>query len=571
PQKVVEYSLLAGEEALAAYAWGDAQQHFERGLVARGIPVQGDDPLPDAEAADLVFGYGRARVGTAARWQMQDAVDALARAFNYYFDTEDSDNAVAVAGYPVPMAGTRTGRKRIIQQALTLVSQGSLIEGRLLSHYGLELGRAESDYEGAQEAFYKALAVARECGSAELELNVLSQWGDVDLFQLNLAESSAKCLAAIHQSAATGGGYNEAFAHMNYARALMLQGNGVEAQAQMAHFRRMGERLRDRYWLAGSLYTDSWVNCLLGDWVQARSLAETALELAPQDANSIISLVMSEYETGNFGQGESQLQSLLETMPLSPPGARANYVLPAIAIPYAALISGTPLKLDEAVEAAHIVLSSAGACPIYIAVARSGLGMMAIIQGDASGAAEQYEGLKEIEGILVPFFWSGDWVLGLLARTMGENDRAASHFEDALVFCRKAGYLPQLARTSADYADLLLEMGNANNQEKVSSLLVESLNISTNLNMRPLLERVQSRIAQLGQPTVPTQQYPDGLSEREIQVLRLVARGRSNPEIADELVLSVRTVANHVANILNKTGTSNRTEAASYATRHGLA
>ena len=89
--------------------------------------------------------------------------------------------------------------------------------------------------------------------------------------------------------------------------------------------------------------------------------------------------------------------------------------------------------------------------------------------------------------------------------------------------------------------------------------------------MRPLMEQVQSHLDQLDTTPVPAPGYPDGLSEREVQVLRLIAVGRSNPEIGDELVISVRTVANHVASILNKTNTINRTEAATYATRHGLA
>jgi DNA-binding CsgD family transcriptional regulator/pimeloyl-ACP methyl ester carboxylesterase len=63
---------------------------------------------------------------------------------------------------------------------------------------------------------------------------------------------------------------------------------------------------------------------------------------------------------------------------------------------------------------------------------------------------------------------------------------------------------------------------------------------------------------------------PDGLSAREVEVLRLVAGGKSNPQIADELVLSINTVQRHVSNILAKTGLANRVEAASYATRHGL-
>ena len=65
--------------------------------------------------------------------------------------------------------------------------------------------------------------------------------------------------------------------------------------------------------------------------------------------------------------------------------------------------------------------------------------------------------------------------------------------------------------------------------------------------------------------------YPDGLTQREVEVLRLVAAGRTDREIAEELVISTRTVTTHVGNILNKVGAANRTEAATYATRSGLA
>ncbi len=61
-----------------------------------------------------------------------------------------------------------------------------------------------------------------------------------------------------------------------------------------------------------------------------------------------------------------------------------------------------------------------------------------------------------------------------------------------------------------------------------------------------------------------------GLTAREIDVLHLVAEGKSNREIALELTISFNTVTNHVKSILSKTGSTNRTEAAAYAYRHGL-
>ena len=60
------------------------------------------------------------------------------------------------------------------------------------------------------------------------------------------------------------------------------------------------------------------------------------------------------------------------------------------------------------------------------------------------------------------------------------------------------------------------------------------------------------------------------MSWREVEILRLVAAGKSNREIGEELFISGHTVANHVRSILRKTGASNRTEAAGYAYRHAL-
>ena len=76
---------------------------------------------------------------------------------------------------------------------------------------------------------------------------------------------------------------------------------------------------------------------------------------------------------------------------------------------------------------------------------------------------------------------------------MDNLDQAVSHFEDALAFCRKAGYLPELAWSCCDYADALGSRNLEGDQAKVIALLDESLTISSELGMRPLMERVLSR------------------------------------------------------------------------------
>ncbi|MGN6759059.1 MAG: response regulator transcription factor, partial [Thermomicrobiales bacterium] len=68
-----------------------------------------------------------------------------------------------------------------------------------------------------------------------------------------------------------------------------------------------------------------------------------------------------------------------------------------------------------------------------------------------------------------------------------------------------------------------------------------------------------------GEPSAPL-----GLSAREVEVLRLLAGGLSNPAIAARLTLSVHTVERHVVNLYTKLGIHGRAEATAYALRHGL-
>jgi NarL family two-component system response regulator LiaR len=86
--------------------------------------------------------------------------------------------------------------------------------------------------------------------------------------------------------------------------------------------------------------------------------------------------------------------------------------------------------------------------------------------------------------------------------------------------------------------------------------------------MHPTIAHKLMRELQRASSLPPTE---EPLTEREMEVLKLVAQGHSNQEIAEKLVLSERTVRTHVSNILSKLHLANRTQAALYALREGLA
>jgi DNA-binding CsgD family transcriptional regulator len=203
--------------------------------------------------------------------------------------------------------------------------------------------------------------------------------------------------------------------------------------------------------------------------------------------------------------------------------------------------------------------------------ARAGLGFMSVQRGDPDASANQYAFLTACQGTaMAGLSFVFDRLLGLLARNMDRTDLAVGHFEDALAFCRSGGYGPELAWSCYDFAGTLLQRNGPGDHQRAATLLEESQSISDGLGMRPLIERVRTLQETLDSTPARAPAFPDGLTQREVDVIRLVAAGRTDREIAEDLIIGVRTVGTHVGNILNKTGAANRAEAATYASRNGL-
>lgn len=233
-----------------------------------------------------------------------------------------------------------------------------------------------------------------------------------------------------------------------------------------------------------------------------------------------------------------------------------------------ARLTGSAERLDDAQQLAESVLALPSDIPSYTNMARAALALVAVERGDGEFARIQYAALHRARGLMVHYV-SADRLLGLLARTMGQVNQATIHFEDALNFCRRSGYRPELASTCCDYGETLLERQGSGDEVRAQLLLEEAQALAQEVGMEPLLQR-------LGQGATPGESrqaaiYPDGLTQREVEVLRAIAAGKSNNEIARDLVLSVRTVERHITNIYTKISARGRADATSYTLSHGLA
>jgi len=163
-------------------------------------------------------------------------------------------------------------------------------------------------------------------------------------------------------------------------------------------------------------------------------------------------------------------------------------------------------------------------------------------------------------------FGAADLYLGMLASTANWPDLAREHFEQALTLNRAMRAWPSMARTLFHYGASLFTRPTDEERRRGRQLLRDAEHLARRFGMTRLVVDVD-RLLHAREDSVA---FPDDLTAREVEVLRLLAIGRTNKDVALVLSISLNTVATHVRNILNKTQCANRTEAATYAIRHGL-
>ena len=200
--------------------------------------------------------------------------------------------------------------------------------------------------------------------------------------------------------------------------------------------------------------------------------------------------------------------------------------------------------------------------------------------------------------------------LGAASALLGDRRKARAYYELALDVAGRMRHRPEIALTHLGLAELLLDEGETNRADRAEAgaraglkpaptvdagsvgarhaspsgsdaqrdEALQHLQVAItelrDMHMQPALERAlqleQRAAAATPRRRATARIYPGGLSEREVEVLRLVAAGKSNQAIADTLVISLNTVLHHMGHIFTKTNASNRAEAATYAHRHGL-
>lgn len=560
PAILARYSCIAGERLLTVHAFAEALAHFERAWRAQeGLEF-------DAAAAATLVGLGRAQAATAARWNRQQGWLTLRRAIDYYLQAGEIGRAVVVATDPHISAEGAADVAATIRRIRDVTPPGSLEEGWLLARMGAAEYFETGDYAAAHAAFARACRIAAGADAAGLELRTLAYAISVDHFDLRWSELLAKSRRIRELARRVEDIRSETYARFRAAYALIHTGHADEGTLESDANLALAERLKDRGLLPDALYVKSTLAQMKGDWRQARAYSDRALAISAHQLPLLMARVLLECETGRRHAGDLYLQRLLAAEQRAGPWPLAG-VCTAISASHAGCLWNDDRVCDTALRTSRVVLKRRPPTRLAQVIVRSSRGLIAVRRSSPEECEEELEFLEPFKGMVLTPSLISDRLLGSLAHGAGQTTRAIDHFEDALEFCRRSGYRPEMAWTMYAYSKALLDIRRGDHQKKAALLLEESHELSRQLGMQPLSAAIAEFRRRYG---LRLKRKPVGLTSRELEVLGLLSVGKTNKEIGDALCISTNTVAIHVARVLSKTGSSNRTQAASYAVRHHL-
>jgi DNA-binding CsgD family transcriptional regulator/tetratricopeptide (TPR) repeat protein len=566
--KAMHYHQIAGESALEACAFEDALAEFTR------ASSLGKGKASIQEKAQIHSGLSQAQHGMGT---FREAAENIVRAFDLFVECGDTSAAYRLMEQPYILCDRGLGMTRLLEDALSIVGPESWEADRLGSHYALSLYHDTGDFESASRIFQRALESAQKRGDHTVEGRTLARWANACNEQLLFRRSCEMAERAARLAADQRDPWVEAYARQTHVIALLSLGRLQEASEGALELLELARRIHSRLWLSDAMDLCAAVSRGRADLEEAlRQSAEAlALGLTRCDRMWVPTTQASiAYELGDSRQGAESVKKVLASKAAEAPyDAHLSYPVIALLMPYLAWLTGEPLAPESAKAAVEAGTSVQGLLPSEAATVTIGLGLIAVLRNDAESAKSCYAHLLPYQGFVVPEHLgiSVDHVLAVLAHTKGDWQSAREHFELAVSFCRSSGMKLELALTCRDFAGFLLAEGPLRDPDRGRALLLEASAIADSSGMTNMRIRLSAMLDQAGFAKKKTPPRPDSLTAREVDVLRLLAEGSSNEEIGRRLFISPYTVANHLKNIMDKTGSANRTDAAVYAVRHGLA
>jgi LuxR family maltose regulon positive regulatory protein len=546
----VSQSVSKGWTALSGGLWKEARASFEQELEA-------------GESAEALEGLGW------AAWWLDDAetvFEARERAYRRYSKRRDPASAARMATWLAAdhldfhgALAVASGWLRRAGRLLEPLEPGP-DHGWLAFHEGYIAGMC-GDRVKAGELGVRAAQLGRRFDVPDLEMLGLALQG-ASLVAVAQVEEGMRCLDEATATALTG----EATVPISSAwtccflvsacTAVLDYERAFEWCDRIAEF---AERYGSRYMLAFCRAEYGAVHLWRGRWADAATLLEASIE---------------DFSRSRPAWAKGPLVTLAELRRRQGRPAEVLRLLDQAGASAAAQLCRARLALDrgETLRAAELgqrvlrQLPEAG--KLDRAPALELLVRARVARGELEEAASALATLRDIERLVgtAPLRACTDLAEGVLAAAGGEHERARPLLEDALDCFQRIGAPFEASQVRIELATSLAALGRTGEAEREAVTAQDGL---VELGANAEAERARRLL------DGPIRGGGDGarlarITPREQQVLEQLARGLTNRQIAERLVLSEHTVHRHVTNILRKLDLSSRTAAAAYAARSGL-
>ncbi len=578
---VVRYARWAGDQAFAVFAWSEAARYYEATLSAAGST----DWLSAQERAELHYWAGLAHFRDQDVGPCLDHYEQAIAAFQRAGDLRGLARALMEktrTRYRSSPYGTLLDVQPLAEILAAMGESEPGLQGRILAVMS-QVYRGAKQTDKAEEMAQRALEIGQRLEDDRLRAEASFALGLVQAQSLRVRETLES--------------WQQALVHAQRANDLWLQ---LLPLTRMPHILISLARLDEAEAVALTAYelirqTQDWGDYSLalsslafvavarGDFAAAERRAhETMLMLVRSrypwgGSRALFALACARALRGAWDEAEDVLDMLVE------PGyvfEQPGPIVQAFARTFRQLLRVYADTSEAASEPFDAELVSAVGIDSYALAPFCALVELGDLLSSPATAAYPYQVLTVAAERGVLFSSANGWVF-MLPRVLGVAaalnrwwDVAEAHFQAAIELAARVGASPELGRSYLDYARMLAARGRKSDRRRAIEFVKQAGPIFRELGMEPFARRTGQMAEALQAPVSRVSRRrpasPGHLSAREGEVLRQIAQGRTDREIADALVLSSRTVTRHVGTIFHKLGVNSRIAAAAHAFAKGL-
>lgn len=569
PERVFMSSTRAGDAATAQFAWDGAITHYQHALAALGQMTAAD--ARERTTLLLALGEAQNRSGAgagdapAARASFLQAFE-LAREQGVAEDMARA--AIGYAGFNFVAAFGGPRQLELLEAALAALDPtDSPLRVRVLARLSNDLwNRSPDNLKRSRALAEQAVSAAQRLGDPTLVAYALWARHSSGYRPGNLSERLVDTAQLDILAEQTGDPIAAALGHFLHIFDYLEAGELVEVEQALRRLQHFDERAHIPYLTLRVVAYSAMLELATGNYAAASPQVERARVLwqssAPRQHAGQAFLLWRDLGRLDELPEEIRLPDSLHPWRRVAQAHRMALALErgrltAARHDYAALVADdlSTIPLNQHWYGTVAMLAEAA---VAFDDAHCGTRLVAML--------EPYAERLVYDGSLAVCHGPVALYVGRLAGMLGRWEEAGQRLAQALAICEGLGLRPYVARTLLAQAELLARRDGPGDHATARDTVQRAVEVAETIGMLGLLPQATS----LRDSLLASSPARFGLTPRELDVLRLVAQGLTDAEVAERLFLSPRTVGSHLTSIYGKLDVSSRSAATRIAVEHGL-